>query len=450
LTLKTKCERAKLGVGNLIVSIICDRFFVKTFPRSQHPEFFFEVEKLVPKAKQITLIATGLNIIWEKHIVDLLLERTKSGEAKVTICLGSPCSPHVEDRLVEEEMEGNRPPVGKDGIERNLKALMQLIENAGNPENFAVRLFEHYPTFATLIFDQDIFIYPYAYIILGNESPIFHFKNNDSEEANFFLSNADRIIRDSVPAKDIVYSCLSRKHFSDDWISAAVYPDKKDPFYQFGSSVLGYDIRAQKVCEACNQEVAELQQYAGEASEYGFHLTLADALYFINEAEIDRIKAELRTLAESFPPFKFTNFRIVNDLISEKEIVILCDDPSGVTEALHFELLSRMYTVAISSNYSAGLTRKKIVSKNPQRAALMVKRYGSPYILKEFDLHFTLCDSCPTDINVRKDILSKLESAFKEYFTNEEVEIDELCLLVKNKNDDKWKIDTIFPLSGKV
>ncbi len=216
---KIGAKPAKIIVEASKVTQVDDKpiVFLGGYPRSQHPNFFAEVEKLLPKAKKITLIATGLNLIWEKHILDLLIDRAKSGDAIVTICLGNPYSPHVEDRLIEEEMQGNRPPVGRDGIIRNVKALVERLDAAGNPPNFSVVLFENYPTFATLIFDQELFIYPYGYQVLGNVSPIFHFQNNDSEESKFFISNAERIIRDSVSAKDIVSRKINPKFYSDSW-----------------------------------------------------------------------------------------------------------------------------------------------------------------------------------------------------------------------------------------
>ncbi|MFX0199465.1 MAG: DUF1045 domain-containing protein [Candidatus Hodarchaeota archaeon] len=427
-------------------------FFLKTYPRSQHPEFFSEVERLVPKAREITLIATGLNLIWEKHIVDLLISRARSGEVRVTICMGNPFSPHVQDRLIEEEMRGTRPPVGRDGIERNVKALVQRIHEIGNPNGISVCLFEHYPTFATLIFDQDIFVYPYAYIILGNVSPIFHLLNDGSEEARFFISNAERIVRDAVPAEDVVSSRLSRKHYSKDWIAAAVYiiPDEDEPLYQFGSSVLGYDVRNQKSLERTLESILDVRPYVGEAVQYGFHATLGDALFFATQAEIDRVMAELRMLAEDFPAFTLSNFRITDNFHSEQELVILCDDESGVSEALHHELVSRVYSVAISSIYLAGKTRKKIVSTSYDRANLMMKRYGSPYILEEFKLHFTLCAAAPTDADLRKDILKRLRSAYNKKVGNKDLQVDEICLLIKSDSDETWRIHASYLLSGKI
>lgn len=425
-------------------------FLVKTYPRSQHPAFFAEVERLVPRAAEITLIATGLNLIWEKRIVDILIERAKAGRARITICMGNPFNPHVLDRLIEEETTGERAPVGRDGIVRNVQALIQRLDLEGNPPGFSVCLFEHYPTFATLMFDKDIFVYPYAYQLLGNASPILHFCNDGSEEAKFFISNAERIIRDAVPARDVVAAHTNSRHYSGEWIAAAIYivPEADEDIYRFGSSVLGYDVWRQVPLEADKQDIADVRTYVGEAVEFGFHATIADALFFIKEAEIDRIKSELRILVEEFRPFILSNFRIVDRFEDVGDIVMLCDDDSGVTEALHHELVARVYSSAISSNYLVGRTRKKY-PKPARRAKLMMRRYGSPYILKNFDLHFTLCAAPPTDSMERNELMKKLDLAFEDTVTDELVEVNEVCLLTKRKGERYWKIAAKYPLSGR-
>ncbi|MGB9591952.1 MAG: DUF1045 domain-containing protein, partial [Candidatus Kryptoniota bacterium] len=404
--------------------------------------------KLVPQATKITLIATGLNLIWEKRIVDILIERAKSGKARITVCMGNPFSPHVIDRLVEEETTGERAPVGREGIERNVKALLQRLDLEGNPPGFNLCLFNHYPTFATLIFDDEIFVYPYAYQTLGNISPILHFRNDGSEEASFFISNAERIIRDAVPARDVIIAHINRRYYSDKWVAAAVYivPEANEAIYRFGSSVLGYDIWRQSPIEAGTQDIGSIRTYVGDAVEFGFHMTIADALFFATIAEIERIKAELRILAEDFSPFKLTNFIVVDRFQDVGDIVLLCDDQSGVTEALHHELLARMHTMAVSSNYLLGRTRKKPPSP-PARAGLMMNRYGSPYVIKRFEPHFTLCGAPPADPTVRKEVVDRLQRAFSETVGSEtEIDVDEICLLVKRNGEKYWKVAEKYKL----
>lgn len=428
-------------------------FIVNTYPRSQHPAFFSEVEQLIPQAKNITLIAIGLNLLWEKHIVDLLIERAASGEASVRVCMGNPYNPHVQDRLIEEEMSGNRAPVGREGIARNVRALVQRLQGAGNPPAFSFTLFEHYPTFATLIFDDELFIYPYSYQELGNVSPIMHFRNDTSEEAQFFLANAERVLRDAVPADQIVLSTQDSQYFSNDWILAAVYaiPDGSEPLYEFGTSILGYDVRHKECSNRLGAEVnSEIRQYVGEASRYGFHLTLADALFFATRAHVNRLRAELFSLAEEFHPLELTNLRIVDNLGSDDDVVILCDDETGAIEALHHELVSRAYRSAISSTYLTGFTTRSIGTTKPKRDRLMMQRYRSPHVLNEFVPHFTLLSEPPSEPTERSTIVEHLRDRFSNQSVPKDITIKELCLMGKSKESQYWEIVERFPLTYRL
>lgn len=422
-------------------------FFVKSYPRSQHPEFFAEVEALVPQASRITLIAVGLNLIWEKHIVDLLLRRAMEGQAEITICMGNTDSPHIEDRLIEEEMAGNRPQVGRQGVDRNVRALVERAELAGSPKGFRVTLFDHYPTFASLVFDDDIFIYPYGYQVLGNTSPIFHLKDNGSDVTRFFLDNAERIIRDSVPATDIINVRRNPGYSSQDWIGAAVFaiPHKDSALYKFGSSVLGYDIRTGSTLKA-PKDVAESRRYVGEAAKYGFHLTVADALMFVTEAQIDRIRAELRFLAADFRPFVLEGLHVLQSPHDPRAVIILAEERSGSAEAIHHELVARVYSTAISSNYRSGRTGKAI-PRDDRRTQLMLDKYGSPFILGSFKIHLTLCSETPDDQNLRSELIRRLDASVQA-LPEKATEIGDLALVVKRPGEEYWTIEESFPLSG--
>ena len=436
------------------------------YAQSQSPDFFKKVADLIPKTQKITLIGTGLNIIWQQKIVDLLIQHaTKNNEVSITICLANPFSPHVEDRLTEEEMSGVTAPVGQKGIINiinNIWNLIERLEKNGNPDNFKVRLFENYPTLATLIFDQDIFIYPYTYQTLGTISPIVQLRNNGSPATNFFISNAKKIINDAIPVEDFVKIYHNPRYYSQKWIAAAVYliPEIDQPFYQFGSVILGYDIWTNKSIEDKNiytkrqieDETIKNRAYVGEAANFGFHATIGDALYFVNEAEIDRIKAELEMLTNKLPPFTLEELSIVDRYKEEGDIVVACKDKTGVSEALHSELIHRFYRPAISSTYRAGQTEKlsRVIKSerriNSTRAGLMINKYGSPYILKEFNLHFTLCTSPPSDESLRNQLITKLEEKFNNEVCPKEVRINKICLLVKRRNDDRWKIEKAYCL----
>lgn len=425
-----------------------EKSFIKSFPRSQHPLFFSEVESMLPSAKKMIFIATGLNLIWEKNIVDILIKRAQDKQVSITICLANPLSPHIEDRLIEEQMHNEPIPIN---LETNLKALVQKIINAGSPANFQVRLFNNYPTFATLIFDNEIYTYPYAYQKVGMDSPIFHFKNDGSPVSNFYISNAERVVRDSISASEFISSRGDRSFFSENWIAAAVYiiPSEHSQFYKFGSEIIGFDIRNNILIKNNTFKILNLESSIGEAQSYGFHATLSDALFFASQSDIDRVTAEIASLAENIKPFNLSEFKLNEKFREAGDIVITCSDLTGTTEILHHELINRVYKMSISSVYLSNATTKSKTLIKDERTNLMLKHFGAPYILGEFKLHFTLCSNTPTNETKRIELFNKLQYFFNKNVSTNSISVNDICLLTKRKGDQRWKIERCFPLTGK-
>ncbi len=165
-------------------------------------------------------------------------------------------------------------------------------------------------------------------------------------------------------------------------------------------------------------------------------------------AGIDRLEAEVRMLSNDFPPFDITKFKVV-ERTNEGDIVVLCEDETGITEVLHCELVNRAYRTAISSPYLTRKTNRKIGSKYPLRSNLLIGRYGSPYILKEFNLHFSLCSPAPNDLALRKEFVKKLQKALSDEMKVDRININELCVLTKGNDDERWTISSRYPLCGK-
>ena len=417
------------------------------YPKSQHHAFFAEVERLIPKSNRITLVATGLNIIWIESIIESLINRANQHGAEITICMGNPFSAHVMDRLIEEEMKDSRPPVGARGILSNIEKLLERLEVSGNPSSFKVLLFEHYPTIATLVFDDDIFLYPYAYRMLGNKSPVFHLYNDGGEVAKFYMDNLHNVISDAVPASEVINNRHKMGYVSPKWIAAAVYaiPEKDDEFYKAGTDILGYDIR-NKAFVTNSMANKSLNNYVGDARDFGFHVTIADALYFASESALDRIDAELRAIAKTFEPFTLSHLKVGQNIDQRNDIVLVCEDLSGSAEALHHEMVSRIYPLAISSYYFSNKQGFDESLYSP-RDALMINRYGAPYILSRFKPHYTLLADPPEDIEennrVKKEIIRRTEK-----FINGTVAIRKLALVVKD-NRNMWVIKTEISLGKK-
>jgi hypothetical protein len=423
---------------------------ISGYARSHVPQFYEEVERRVEHARQVRFISMGLQILHEGKILDILVERVLRGVTEVTACMGSPHSPGVVDRLIEEETSDVRPQAGRSGIESNIRALLDHLDKFNNPAGFRVLLFEHYPTFATYIVDQDVFLVPYMYQTLGWQAPVLHVKDDGrSEIARFFTRNAERVLRDAVPARDIFDVHPERRHMSDQWIQAcvAVVPDAGEPLHLFGSGVVGFDLRSGTRTPAID-ELPELAPTIGDAAERGFHAPLVDPLFFPNEAAIRRVAAELTILSGELPRFSLVHPRIEDRSQSRGDIAIRCDDPSGVAEALHSELVSRVYRRAVTSAYQAGrgLTRR-MSGPVAGRDDLMVRRYGSPNVLNRFEVHFPLCCEPPVDPVARRALVERLDRTLRDRVPAEPVIIDRIHLLVRRPADAHWQILKVYRLN---
>ena len=331
--------------------------------------------------------------------------------------MGHHRNPHVLDRLIEEHMDDGQPVRdGKTAQEYapftrgadKVKALVERLQRIGNPEHFEVLLFAHYPTFATLIFDEQIFVYPYAYIISGTHSPILQIK--DGTPAAQFVRNAQTMLRDAVPACDVVQARRDQTYQSNEWKTAAVFaiPESDTHLYQAGSDVLGYDIWQGNPVSS-SEKNSYIRRHVGDAADFGFHLALTDPLLFGNQAMIERVRAELRWLAEQFSAVSLTAMSIEESLHDPAVALLQASDASGALEALHHELVSRVYGIAISSAFRA----RRSSEQHPQydaRAKFMIQRYGAPNILSAFAPHFTLCSAMPADPAARSQVLEDLKS----------------------------------------
>jgi hypothetical protein len=425
---------------------------ISAYWRSHTPEFYVAAERLVGSARQVKFISMGLQILREGNILDILVSRARSGTVEVTAGMANPYNPDVLDRLTEEEMADTQPQIGRHGVERNIRSLLDRLDKEDNPANFRVCLFEHYPTLATYIIDQDVFVAPYTYRRIAHDAPLLHMRNDGHDNiARFFVDNAERMLRDAVPARDVFATHPDRPHFSETWLQACVsiIPDARDPLYQLGSSITGFDLRRGAKARTGPVEAADLADSIGEAAMHGFHAPLVDSLYFINEAAIGRVAAELSILAEDFPRFALVNLRVEDRSHTLGEVVLRCDDDSGVAEALHGELISRVYRRAVSSSYVGGRgLRLPIVGPVSSRSSLMIRRYGTPYVLRRWDLRFSLCAAPPADPDARKMLVELLQDAILEHIPAKPVDVEWIYLLVRAQGDSHWRIRNAYRLNG--
>ncbi|MFX1250790.1 MAG: DUF1045 domain-containing protein [Promethearchaeota archaeon] len=415
------------------------------FPASDSTEFKHVVENIVKEAQKIIMIGTGLNILFSDDFRVDLLSRASNGECELEIYLADPESPNIHVRLIEEELGKIKPPVGYENLLKRLESMLDTINHLNNQSKIKLNLFSNYPTFALIIVDNEYFLYPYGYATLGNFSPVVYFSQSNPNHKYFikYLDEQYELIKKySIDAATI----FSSRRYSEDIDIETLHPfalfyvpPKNSQLYKFGTQVLGYDIYERILVDSAFKE------YVGDASTYGFHLTLCDVLYFLSETEIEAVKKELKFLAKSFREFNLTGLQITKNFPDSTSMAITIEDPSGNLEILHNEIVLRVYRRAIASNYTLGLANlNRNQQSSRERTDSMIKRYKAPYILQQFKPHFTLL----TDVQSERqdEVYAGLIDLFDSLKTDNCIKIENLAIMSFNKKEKKWIIKDRIPL----
>lgn len=406
---------------------------VGLFKSSNHERFTERIRMRLTVAKSIVMMGSGVAILGRPDVVDDLMRRAKAGQYdKVEIYLANPFSPAVEIRLIEEEQGSVKPPDGKRGLLDRLETLLHCWIYNGRPTCVKIKLCDHYPTFALLIIDGDYFVYPYSYRLLGNFSPVLAFSSNNPAHQDFVTFLTDhyqRIRSDALEAEQILHR---PKFFRDDLSAFAVFfvPSEDSDLYKFGSAVIGYDVRSRQ------QVDSQWQAYVGQAAQFGIHLTICDALYFRNNAEVVSAIAEVIYLAKEFSAFELRHLRLKHDYPRKDQVAISIVDASDELHSLHSELVHRLYRRAVASDYT--LKHASIDQGIAGNGLHMMNRYHAPFILNRFQPHFTLFSNCGSEDwkRCKKD----LDTLFTPRVSRCNVTVDRLAIMGRSAQDGKWSI----------
>ena len=408
------------------------------FRNSNSKELIDLIEHLIPHSQHIVLIGTAINLLDVVPIKERLLNRARSGECAIEIYLANPYSRHVNDRLIEEEV-GTEPYLGREGIIRRIDTLLKAKEDMPNAQ-LEIRLFNHYPTAAFLIFDSNLIVYHYDYQELGNHSPAFCYRRSSTGLADHYLRVYERIKRDSVPAKLVRGDRKERRllHAQDwaqglPWFAIYLIPDFQSEFYRRWGELIGYDVGEKRILPPH----ATIERYRGGAQMFGCHITVLDAMAVWGRSQLDFFKEELRWLASQYEPILLRNLGYPRDFRKNALVVEFADD-SGQLESLHAELLVRIATQAATSNYQIrGNPAATLNLDNNERVRHMVERYHTPFCLAEFRPHVTvLGDLQDLSVEEARDLVNRAGGKILE---KAPLRFREICLM-KLSSDGFWEI----------
>ena len=431
---------AQLTSGGAKDSDVGDEITIDYLRQSEREKFTLRLCDALATARNIVMVGSGVAILGKPSVVGNLMRRAASGECSVAIHLANPYSPAVETRLIEEEQDTFKPPDGKNGLLARLATLLDAWRACDRPDSVAIKVGMHYPTFALIIVDDEYFIYPYSYRTLGNYSPVFVFSKKTrahTEIIHFFDEHYRRIKEDAIDAELIFGTENLRK---ETLYGFAVYfiPEATSDIYQLGTKILGYDVRSKQPFDSKWKACVE------QASVFGFHMTVCDALYFLTEGEIRMALAEVEYLLAGFPEFELIDLRIESDFPYPGAVSISAKDPSGELRSLHQEFVHRLYRRAIASDYTLGIQPCRLVGDDEED--FLIKRYHAPYILHRFKPHFTLLDRQ----NDESNDYNQVKESFDARFSTEKkrgIKVDRLAIMSWSPIEGRWSIRRELALS---
>jgi hypothetical protein len=269
-----------------------------------------------------------------------------------------------------------------------------------------------------------------------------------------FLRKQYDLVKSRSTAAELIFDLYANNKIELSQLKAfAVYvvPPSESDLYRFGSQILRYDVHEKKTPEvaAWFNPLAKLRrplrEAVGAAGEFGFHLTVADALYCANQEDIHLIREEVKFAAQEFDPFTI-RLTIEKDFPNSKGIALVCQDASGTLEALHHEMVARVYRKAIASNYSLELATPDR-DQDQERARLMIAHYHAPYILQRFKPHFSLLSNVPEA--EKEEIYQYLRDLFEKKIREPSIRISKIAVMHKPVPAGRWEILREYHLGGK-
>lgn len=415
------------------------------FEHSARPSFHEELIQLIKSSNNVELIGMGLNFLQDYSTNEVMSHFARNPNKSLKIFIANPHSLDVERRLIEEELSNPQPGLGKKGIIKKIDSLLLKWKGLNCPGSIKIRLFNNYLTFSLYVFDDVYFFYPYAFSKIGEYSPVFKFSKKQAkhkEVIDFLDIQRSNIENASINALDIV-SIKETKHSHSELLPLAIFyiPSNDSHFFDFGSKILGYDVRGKKSLKSYFEELE-----IGNAKAYGFHMTICDVLFFQNYRQLNEVEKELEYLLKDFSPFTLENLEIVENFPNDKTISITCKEPSGELYALHHELVSRIYRKSSGSNYSFGRALLDRPGIPVEKAQFYMKKYKAPYVLDAFTPHFTLMNNIKN--NKHKVYLEKIRTLYQESIKEEKVIVDKLAIMKYDPNNSFWYIHKEIKIGG--
>ncbi len=229
----------------------------------------------------------------------------------------------------------------------------------------------------------------------------------------------------------------------------AIYlaPAPNSELWRYGSTLLGYDAA---IAEEIPQPVihgvdpSDWKSWTQQPRTYGFHATLKAPFRLAPGHSPGRLAEAIERFCAGQRPFEIP-LRL--EIVDER-------DGEGFLALVPRKIASRIIalerkTVVDFDFFRAGLTPVEMARRKPgsltKRQRGYLERYGYPFVLDEFRLHFSLTGRVP-DAN---RIIESVRAAINNYIGKPSILVDALVLFEQAEPDLPFRIVGRFPFGGR-
>ena len=228
----------------------------------------------------------------------------------------------------------------------------------------------------------------------------------------------------------------------------AVYlaPPPESALWRFGSAVVGRDAASGEAQLGFAPDGFDAEAWRAMTTEprrYGFHATIKAPFRLADGANRSELSDALAQLAQQSRPFAAGRLAVSTLALGEAGAFVALTPPAPSPETTRLE--ERI--VRGLDPFRAPLNETERSRRDPARLTARQRetfeRWGYPYALADFRLHFTLTNS----IDGARHIAATLAREFASCVADAELWVDALALFVQ-KPDGEFIIDQRFPLGG--
>ena len=204
-------------------------------------------------------------------------------------------------------------------------------------------------------------------------------------------------------------------------------PDRLSPWRAFGAHWLGRDehdsaLLAQPLLGSVSPE--QFARLTQEPRRYGFHATLKAPFRLAHGVKESAVVAQLETLAHQFEPILLGPLRAATlgsfvALVPEK-------NPAGL-QALAAECVTQLDALRAPLS-DEELARRRAAPLDLREGELLA-RYGYPYVMERFRLHFTLTGPATPELTQR--VTDAVAPQLARLNADAPLWLDRLCLFVE-------------------